>query len=387
MRGHPHAHSVVGVSGFRVVICGGGVAALEGLLRLRSVAGDRVNVVLVAPNDEFVYRPLAVREAVAFGWTRRYQLWDVAKDCGAEWVKDTLASVDPAGRRVHTGQGRELGYDGLLIAIGGRQMAAVDHALTFRDAEAREVYERVVEDVEAEHARSVAFVVPEGPVYPLPVYELALMMAQRARRAAVEGLELCVVTPEPSPLAAFGGAAGKAVSGLLREAGVGLYVSSSAFSPRPRRLLLVPAGEELAVDRIIAMPRIAGPHIRGLAAAGTQGFIPIDSQCAVPGTDGRVFAAGDATAFPIKHGGIGAQLADTAAAAIARLAGATAEPAPFRPKIRGKLLTGGKPLYLSAQLVNGQGFDSTVSDTPPWPVDDKIVAAELGPYIAGLDNR
>lgn len=387
MRARPHAPSLVGVSGFRVVICGGGVAALEGLLRLRSLAGDRVDVVLVAPNDEFVYRPLAVREAVAFGWTRRYQLWDVAKDGGAEWVKDILASVDPAGRRVHTGQGRQLGYDALLVAVGGRQMADVDHALTFRDAEARQVYERVVEDVEDEHARSVALVVPEGPVYPLPAYELALMMAQRAHRAAVEGLELCVVTPEPSPLAAFGGEAGNAVSGLLREAGVSLYVSSSAFSPRPRRLLLLPAGDELAVDRIIAMPRIAGPRIRGLPAAGAPGFIPIDAQCAVPGTDGRVFAAGDATAFPIKHGGVGAQQADTAAAAIAQLAGAGVEPAPFRPEIRGKLLTGGKPLYLSARLVNGQGFDSTVSESPPWPVDDKIVAAELGPYIAGLDRR
>lgn len=141
------------------------------------------------------------------------------------------------------------------------------------------------------------------------------------------------------------------------------------------------------MDRIIAMPRIAGPRIRGLVATGAQGFIPIDAQCAVPGTDGRVFAAGDATAFPIKHGGIGAQQADTAAAAIARLAGAGAEPAPFAPEIRGKLLTGGKPLYLSARLVDGRGFDSTVSESPPWPVDDKIVAAELGPYIAGLDSR
>jgi sulfide:quinone oxidoreductase len=370
-----------------VVICGGGVAALEGLLRLRSLAGDRVDVVLVAPNDEFVYRPLAVREAVAFGWTRRYQLWDVAKDAGAEWVKDTLTSVDPASRSVHTGHGRQLGYDALLVAVGGRQLAAVDHALTFRDAEAREVYERVIEDVEDEHARSVAIVVPEGPVYPLPAYELALMMAQRARRAAVEGLELSVVTPEPSPLAAFGGYVGNAVSGLLREAGIRLYVSSRAVAPRPKRLLLLPAGKELAADRIVAMPRIAGPGIPGLIASGAQGFIPIDAQCRVPATDGRVFAAGDATTFPIKHGGIGTQQADTAAAAIARLAGAAPKPAPFRPEIRGKLLTGGKPLYLSARLVNGQSFASTVSESPPWPIDDKIVAAELGPYIAGLDHR
>jgi sulfide:quinone oxidoreductase len=100
-----------------------------------------------------------------------------------------------------------------------------------------------------------------------------------------------------------------------------------------------------------------------------------------------VFAAGDATAFPIKHGGLAAQQADTAAASIARLAGVDVEPAAFSPELRGKLLTGGKPLYLSARLVGNQGFESEVSETPSWPVDDKIVAAELGPYLAGLDHR
>jgi len=30
---------------------------------------------------------------------------------------------------------------------------------------------------------------------------------------------------------------------------------------------------------------------------------------------------------------------------------------------------------------------TTVSEAPPWPVDDKIVAAALGPYLAALDQR
>jgi sulfide:quinone oxidoreductase len=375
------------MSGFRVVVCGGGVAAIEGMLRLRSLAGDLVEVTLVAPNDEFVYRPLAVREAVALGSTWRYRLRDIARDAGAEWIKDTLGSVDPVGLRARTGQGAELGYDALLVAVGGRQVAPLDHALTFSDAEAGQVYERVVEDVEDEHARSVAFVVPEGPVYPLPAYELALMLAERARRAGVRGLELCVVTPEPAPLAVFGGEVGDLLFHVLCEAGVDVHLSSTAVVPRPRRLSIHPAGPELMPDRIVAMPRVAGPSIRGLDGAGADGFIPIDAHCAVPGTGGLVFAAGDATAFPVKHGGVGAQQADTAAAAIARLAGARAEPRPLRPEIRAKLLTGRQPLYLSARLQDGQGFDTKVSETPLWPLDDKIVAAELGPYLAELDRR
>jgi sulfide:quinone oxidoreductase len=375
------------VGKFRTVICGGGVAAIEGMLRLRSLAGDSVELALVAPNDEFVYRPMATREAVGFGQTRRYQLWDITRDGGAEWVKDTISSADPAGRVVRTTQSRELPYDALLVAVGGRLVADFDHVLTFRDAAAGRLYERVVEDVEDGHARSVAFLVPDGPVYPLAVYELALMVAARARRAAVDGLELYIVTPEPRPLAAFGGSAGAVVGRLLMEAGIKLYTSARAFVPAPRTLLVQPHGAQLAPDRMVAIPRVTGPGIHGLPAEGAHGFIPVDGRSSVPGTAGRVFAAGDATSFPIKHGGVGAQQADAAAGAIARLAGALAESAPVWPQIRGKLLTGGKPLYLSARLVGYEGFDSEVTDTPPWPVDDKIVAEELGPYLAGLDDR
>ncbi|MET0762319.1 MAG: FAD-dependent oxidoreductase, partial [Thermoleophilaceae bacterium] len=387
MRTRARTRRVRRVGTFGVVICGGGVAAVEGMLRLRRFAGERVQITLLAPNDELVYRPLAVHEAVAFGRTRRYPLRDIARDCDAEWVKDVVASVDTRERAVQTGEGRRLSYDALLVAVGGRQMADHEHVLTFRDAEAGRLYERVIEDVEDEHARGVAFLVPEGPVYPLPAYELALLTAERARRANVEGLALYLVTPEPAPLAAFGGSAGAVVGGLLVDAGIEVFTSATAFVPRPRTLLVQPQGVELAPDRIVAMPRITGPGIAGLPGGGPYGFIPIDPRCAVPGTAGRVFAAGDATTFPIKHGGVGSQQADTAAAAIARLAGADAEAARFRPEVRGKLLTGGKPLYLSARLVGVQGFDAQVFDTPPWPVDDKIVAEELGPYLAGVDGR
>jgi sulfide:quinone oxidoreductase len=91
------------MSNLRVVICGGGVGAVEGMLRLRRLAGDGMEITLVAPNDELVYRPLAVREAAGVGWARRYALWDIVQDAEAEWVKDAVACVEPARRSVHTG--------------------------------------------------------------------------------------------------------------------------------------------------------------------------------------------------------------------------------------------------------------------------------------------
>jgi sulfide:quinone oxidoreductase len=133
------------------------------------------------------------------------------------------------------------------------------------------------------------------------------------------------------------------------------------------------------------MPRIAGPSVRGLAGAGAHGFLPIDKHCSVPGTGGRVFAAGDAANYPIKHGGLGAQMADAAAAAIAVLAGTQTTAPAFHPVIRGKLLTGRDPVFMSAHPVGAESFESEVFDTPPWPAEEKVVAEELGPYLAGLD--
>lgn len=373
------------MSDFRVVVCGGGIAAVEGLLRLRRLAGDSVDIQLVAPNDALAYRPMAVRQPFAFGPPRRYPLRVIARDTGAAWAQDSLAWVDPSARSVHTDSGRSVQYDALLVAVGARQVEPYEHVATFRDADADADYQGIVQDIEDGYARRLAFIQPVGPVWPLPLYELALMTAERAESMDIRDLRLSLVTPEPRPLAVFGTAVSQIVTNRLARAGVKVYTDSLAKVPAKRKLVIQPQNIELEEQRIVTMPRVVGPSIRGLPGGGAPGFIPIDKHCAVPGTDGRVFAAGDAANYPIKHGGLGAQMADAAAAAIAVLAGAQSEAPAFRPVIRGKLLTGAEPVYMSAHPVGAESFESEVYDEPPWPADEKVVAEELGPYLAGLD--
>ena len=43
-------------------IVGGGVAGLEAMLALRALAGTRVEIELLSPSDQFVYRPMLVAE-------------------------------------------------------------------------------------------------------------------------------------------------------------------------------------------------------------------------------------------------------------------------------------------------------------------------------------
>ena len=373
------------MSDLRVVIAGGGIAGIEGLLRLRKLAGSSVGITIVAPNEELVMRPWAVRQPFAYGAPAHYRLSRIAADAGAELVQDSLGWVDTDAKVAHLSSGTALDFDALLVAVGARQLDPYDHVRTFRDAEADETFQGIVQDIEGGYVKSVAFLMPDGPVYPLPIYELALMTAERARSMGIDELELTLLTPEPRPLAVFGEAASAAVSELLERAGITVYASAVAHVPGPRDLYIQPQGVQLRPERMVAVPRVEGPPIRGIAGGGAHGFIPIDSSCAVPGTHGRVFAAGDAAAYPIKHGGLGSQMADSAAAAIAALAGAQVDLKPFWPVIRGKLLSGGAPLFLSARLVGAQGFQSEVHETPPWPEDEKVVAEELGPYLAGLD--
>jgi sulfide:quinone oxidoreductase len=371
------------MSGFRVLVCGGGIAGVEGLLRLRRLTGDALELTLLAPADELRYRPMAVQEPFSRPGARRYPLWKIASRIGAEWVQSGLEWVDPDGQRAHTTDGHAIPYDALLLTVGARTETPYDHVTVFDDAQPDETYRGVVQDVEEGYTRSVALLLPDGPAWPLPVYELALMTAERAHSMGIDGFTVDVVTGEPEPLAAFGHATSEALQVFLAERGVKVHARSQAEVPASRKLIIRPEGLELERGRIIAMPRIVGPRLRGLPA-NEDGFIPIDERCCVRGLEPRVFAAGDAADLQVKHGGLGAQMADTAAAAIASLAGANVEVEPLQPEIHGVLYTGAEPLYLTARIEDGR-IESQLSREAEWPKDEKVVAEELGPFLRSLD--
>jgi sulfide:quinone oxidoreductase len=372
---------VIAIRSFEVVVCGGGVAGIEGLLRLRRLGGDRMRLTLVSPDRDLVYRPLAVRAPFMLSGVRRYPLEPITADVGVRWVRDGLSSVDHASRVVHTEAGATLRYDALLLAIGARESSPYEHACMFTDRDAGTTFRGIVRDVEMGAVNSVAFVLPHEWVWPIPLYELALMTAARARSMNRKP-KITFITSEGRPLKAFGQAAGDAVVCLLEKAGITMHTGVVARVPAPGVLRF--DGMEVEAERIVTLPKITGPAIRGIPA-GARWFVPIDEWCVVSCTDGRVFAAGDATDFPVKQGGIGAQQADTAAAGIAHVAGLGDRPPAVHPVIRGTLLTGERPLYVAAHVIAGLGWQSEIYERQPWPPEDKIVAEELGPYLRKLE--
>ena len=105
---------------FRVLIAGGGVAALEAALALRELAGERVTITLLAPEPDFVYRPMSVLEPFSRGSAQRYALEEIARDIDADLIKDGFKWLDASRRVVHTEQEAQIEYDALLLALGAR---------------------------------------------------------------------------------------------------------------------------------------------------------------------------------------------------------------------------------------------------------------------------
>jgi sulfide:quinone oxidoreductase len=359
---------------FEVLIAGGGVAGLEAAFALRDLAGDRVHITVLTPGSDFVYRPNAVKEPFTLGSAQHYPLAALVKDTGAELVHDAITRVDVDRRVAHTVAGLEFPYDALLLGLGVSMAERYAHATTVDDARIDEHLHGLVQDVEEGYLKRLAFVIPAPIPWPLPAYELALLTAERAWDMQAE-LAVTILTPEPAPLAVFGEHASAEVAQLLADRGIEVITSAYCEIPKAKTINVVPGGRHLEFDRIVTLPELRGPALEGIPHDG-GGFIPVDEFCKVRGAE-RVYAAGDMTDFPVKHGGIAAQQADTAARSIAALAGAPVVPQAIDPVLEGVLVTGGQPRYFKAQLSGGHGSDQEVIGMPVTASTPKIAARYL----------
>ena len=363
-----------------VLIAGGGVAALEALIALRELAGERVRATLLAPEHDFVYRPMAVAEPFCLGHADRHPLATIAREFGATLVRDSLAEVDPDARTVTTGSGKAIGYDSLLIAVGARPRPVYRHAITFGADGAPEALAGLLSDLELGFTKRVAFVVPSTVAWSLPLYELAVMTARDVWSAGIDGVELFLVTPEARPLEAFGPEAAAMVEELL--GGEGIEFIGSTYADVGHGFVL--AGDRrIDAGRTIALPVPSGPAIAGVPA-DPEGFIPVDEHGQVQGLE-AVFAAGDATTSRIKQGGLAAQQAVAAAEAIAARHGADLDPQPFRPVLRGMLMTGGQRRWLRAPAGATPGHSKAALHALWWP-PTKIATRYLAPYLMGREE-
>jgi sulfide:quinone oxidoreductase len=361
-----------------VLIAGGGIAGLEAMMALRDLAGDRARIALAAPDPDFVYKPLIIEEPFSSQPAEQHALAPIAAEFEAEFVQQGIATVDTDRHAVELADGSSRPYGKLMVCIGARARPPFPDAVTLRTDGSPLGIDELLQKTAASDSKRIAFVIPPGRTWPLPAYELALLAQRRLRELALREVEVCIVTPEESPLIAFGRTASDAVSALLDARGIAVHAARRVKEASKRGLLLAPGDSQLEVARIVSLPVLEGPRLPGLPA-DEDGFIPIDGHARVRGAD-DVYAAGDGTNFPIKHGGLGTQQADAAAADIAAGLGAGVDPLPFRPVLRGKLLTGDESLHLEHDSGGGAGEGVASPDYLWWP-PHKVSGRYLAPWL------
>ena len=359
----------------RVVVAGGGVAALEAVLALLERA-PALALELVAADTHFVNRPLSVLEPFGAGVGRSVPLSRLA-DRGVTLTRARVAAVDPERRLVVCGDGSSRPYDALLVALGARPARPFEHALTFRGPRDGEALHGLVQDLEAGHVHRVAFVAAEGVAWTMPLYELALQTAARARMLALPGVEVTVVTPEERPLELFGRTGAALAECLLEEAGITLVTGARPAVPGHGRVAPAPGAPLLEVDRVVTLPRLEGLPVGGLPVA-PDGFLPTTAGGRVAGLE-RVYAAGDGTSGTVKQGGLAAQQADRA---VDTLLADLGVPAPGAedgpPQLRAVLMTSEEVWYLRRE----EGApDGEVSRRPLWWPPSKLAGRRLAAFL------
>jgi sulfide:quinone oxidoreductase len=359
----------------KVAIIGGGVAALEAMIALDAMSYAGVDVHLFSPQPRFVLKPLAVSSGFGRGELLSFDLDKLAATARATFHNAAVEEVDPGERVLRIAEDgpegeSQFAYDFLIAAQGTQPVESVPGATTYRWSAGNEILERELAPLRDLEAPKVIVTLPEQGSWPLPTYELALMIASDLG----PGASITVVTPETAPLEMFGKGDAEKVAAVLAKQGVDLItgVAPSEFSDGA---LGTSDGRRIDADMVIALPLLTGRRIPGLPTDGS-GFIPVDDFGRIEGL-AREFAAGDVTSFPVKFGGLAAEQADIVAASIGKEARGGPAPAPFRPVYRGVMVTAEGAIGL------GPGVDN--SDPYGWNPAEKIYGRYLSPVLKAAD--
>lgn len=370
--------SAVGAEAFQVAVAGGGVAAMEAVLALREHQEPPrpLAITMFAPAREFRLQALSVAEPFG-GDAQTVDLGGFCSEHEVEYREDAVAEVWGGPQRVLTARGDEVFYDALLLATGAHRHSVLPGSHAFRGAGDVGWFGTLLERLERGAIADVAFAVPRQVKWTLPIFELAMLTATWLRERERDGFHLSVVTHEREPLEVLGPKVSGQVAELLEDRGIEV-VAGTGVVRFDRGRLVCEGGRDIRFDEVVALPGLDVPEMPGVPQ-GRHGFIGCDAEMRVDGLD-HVWAAGDSTWFPVKQGGLAAQQAEVAAAGILAAAGAEVVVPPFRPIVRGALITGGRPRFMRVPLGGDAGVALTSS--PLWWPPVKVAGPRLGPYLA-----
>ena len=115
-----------------VLIAGAGVAGLETLLALRALAGDRVDITIVAPELKFLNPSMSVDQPFKPKRARGIRLESLAAEFDARWIRAKLDRIEAGRHQAVTKDGSRLPYDKLVVAVGAHSAQWLSRSLIDR---------------------------------------------------------------------------------------------------------------------------------------------------------------------------------------------------------------------------------------------------------------
>jgi sulfide:quinone oxidoreductase len=315
-------------------------------------------------------KPLAVPSGFGRGGLLSFDLPKLTATARATFHNLGVSEVDASRRSLKLSDGSGFEYDYLIASPGTESVEAVPGATTYRWSTDNVAVTGALDSLRNREEAKVVVAAPEGGAWPLPTYELALLIKSELG----PGASVSIVTPEKSPLGLFGEADSEKVAALLRDQDIETILETAPTEYRDGALVTTD-GKQIEADFVLAMPRLAGRRIPGLPC-DDQGFIPVDGLGRIR-DHSREFAAGDVTSFPVKFGGLAAAQADVVAAAIGAAVLGGPPPEPYKPVYRAVLVTADGLVGL------GPGVDDNAAYG--WDPAEKIYGKFLMPFLKAAD--
>ncbi len=310
----------------RVLVLGAGFGGLELATSLSEGLGDEVEVTLIDRGDSFVFgfSKLDLMFGRAAAEAVRLPYSDFAKT-GVRFVRETIASIDPEGRRAITDVG-EHEADFLVVALGADYDMNATPGLAEGGNEFYSVAgaERLAELLpDFTEGRAIIGVCGAPFKCPPAPSEAALLLHDHLSARGVRGdCEISFVLPLPSPVPPSPETS-EALLAAFAERGIEFVPGVRIGSLYPaRRVAALDDGREMAYDLFLGVPKHRAPDVVIESGMTVDGYVPVDSRTLETGFPG-VYAVGDVATVGVPKAGVFAEGAARVVAAelIARVRG------------------------------------------------------------------
>ena len=292
----------------KVLILGGGSGGLAAAGRLKELLGDKVSITVIDKQTSFVMGFSLLRVMTGEKTEQEVKISkEKISQKGIKFINSEVKEIDVKQSLVRTGQGEELAYDYLVIALGAELapekvpgFESAFHMYTLEDAK------KLKDALLSFNSGSIRLVVCSTPFKcPAAPYEAAMLIDDYLRSKGLrEKSDIEVFTPEPLPMPVAGPGVGNAVVAMLNEKRINFHNNTkiSSIDGRTKEIILENGARE-KYDLLIAIPPHTSPNVvRESDLADTaSGWIPVDPQNMQTKYD-KVYAIGDVAAVKLPSG-------------------------------------------------------------------------------------